>query len=84
MDRNERDRDDVLKISFSGPENRLFVHNNSRSDRIQIWDMRLRFLAGRPTLRYSCSVTEGLGSPSNVTHKLRKFSTLRPVFYLTL
>ena len=59
----------------------IFVHINidSRSDRIQVWDMRLRISADRPVLRY-----RALGSPSDVPHKLLQFLTPRPVSYLTL
>ena len=45
------------------------------SDRIQVWNMRLRISAGHPVLRHSWTVTERWASPSDVPHKLRPFST---------
>ena len=65
---------------------RMYIGVYPRSDRIQVWDMRLRNSAGRPVLRYSCIVScdRSLGSPSDLTDKLRQFSTPSLVFYLTL
>ena len=49
-----------LMIHVNHPPIDALGKNSSlaRSDRIQVWDMRLRISTGRLVLGYSCTVTE--------------------------
>ena len=56
-----------------------------RSDKIQAWDMRLRnaYFGGTSSSQIKFYFTKALGSPSDVTQKLRQFSTFQKTCILS-
>ena len=47
-----------IQSFFTHVDCHFMVYQTTRSDRIKVWDTRLRNSAGRPVLIYSCTVTE--------------------------